>query len=106
MNFKLPIFILLCWAPSLAVQASSGNIAEGKQLYDQYRCADCHGADAKVKPAKNVAQLAGMDPDHIFIKTKRFIETRAHDNVIAGCGEPPSTIQIKKISDYLATLPK
>ncbi len=57
-------------------------------------------------PRRACTPLASMNTDLIYQKTKRFIETRAHDNVITGCGEAPSTIQIKKISDYLATLPK
>jgi cytochrome c553 len=102
---KLPAIILLCFAPALGALASS-SASEGKLLYEQFRCAECHGADAKASPAKNVPPLAGMNQDLIYTKTKRFVESRAHDNVIAGCGEPPSTVQIKKISDYLATLPR
>jgi cytochrome c553 len=90
------------WVP----QANASNVGEGKVLYAQFRCADCHGDDGKKRPAENVAALAGMNTDLIYTKTKRFVETRAHDNVLAGCGAPPSTIEIKKISDYLATLPK
>jgi cytochrome c553 len=103
MNHKLHmIAALFCLQSGLAW----ADVSEGKALYSQFRCADCHGADARKSPGPGVQPLAGMNPDHIYTKTKRFIETRAHDNVITGCGEPPSTIQIKKISDYLATLPK
>lgn len=82
------------------------DVSEGKSLFEQFRCADCHGADARKRPAENVLPLAGMNPDHVYLKTKRFIEGRAHENVLQGCGEPPSHLQIKKIADYLATLPK
>lgn len=102
---KLSITAALFCIPTFATQAAP-DIFEGKALYEQFRCADCHGADAKTRPAKNALPLAGMDPDHIFIRTKRFIESKAHENVMQGCGEPPSHVQIKKISDYLATLPK
>lgn len=95
---------LVCAQP--LVSHAAPDIAEGRELYQQFRCADCHGADARARPGNNVAPLAGMDADHVFMKTKRFIESRAHDNVLQGCGEPPSHIQIKKISDYLATLPR
>ncbi|MDP2832546.1 MAG: hypothetical protein Q8Q28_04470 [Pseudomonadota bacterium] len=101
---KLTVVATLCCAPSLTVHAA--NISEGEYLYKQFRCAECHGTDGKTSPAKNALPLAGMDPDHIFMKTKRFIESRAHEQVLQGCGEPPSHVQIKKVSDYLATLPK
>lgn len=105
MSYKLSIpFVLFC-TPALTTHAAP-DVSEGKGLYEQFRCAECHGLDAKKAPAKNTQPLAGMDPDHIYLKTKRFIESRAHENVLQNCGEPPSPIQIKKISDYLATLPR
>jgi cytochrome c553 len=103
MNHKLPLIAALFCLQTTVAYADSN---EGKSLYSQFRCADCHGTDARKVPAPGVQPLAGMNTDLIYQKTKRFIEARAHDNVITGCGEPPSTIQIKKISDYLATLPK
>jgi cytochrome c553 len=104
MHQRITWTIALIGALSFSAQANTGNASEGKLLYEQFRCAECHGVDGRTRPARNVAPLAGMNPDHIFIKTQRFIESRAHDNVLQGCGEPPSPIQIKKISDYLATL--
>lgn len=105
MKHTLLIAATLFGAQSLVAQASPG-VAEGKDLYGQFRCADCHGNDARKPVGKYGAVLAGMNTDDIFNKTKRFIETKAHENVLQGCGEPPSSIQIKKISDYLATLPR
>lgn len=105
MKHTLLIAAALLGAQSLVAQAGP-NIAEGKDLYSQFRCADCHGADARKPVGKYNAVLAGMNTDDIFNKTKRFVETKAHENVLQGCGEPPSSIQIKKISDYLATLPR
>ena len=95
---------LLCAQPFAAYAAP--DVAEGGMLYQQFRCADCHGADAKKPFGKYNAKLAGMNPDDIYMKTKRFVESRSHEQVLQGCGEPPSHVQIKKISDYLATLPK
>lgn len=105
MKQKLAIAAALVCAQSLAAQANP-NTVEGKDLYGQFRCADCHGADAKKPVGKYGAVLAGMNTDDIFSKTKKFVESKAHEQVLQGCGEPPSTIQIKKISDYLGTLPR
>ncbi|MCP5279788.1 MAG: c-type cytochrome [Thiobacillus sp.] len=104
MNKKLHfIAMLFCMQPMFS---NAADVTEGENLFAQFRCADCHGVDARTQVSKTSRPIAGMNPDQIYTKTKRFIETRAHDNVITGCGEPPSTIQIKKIADYLATLPK
>jgi len=105
MKQNLVIAAALLCVQSLAAQASPG-VEEGRDLYGQFRCADCHGADAKKPVGKYGSILAGMNTDDIFMKTKKFVESKSHEQVLQGCGEPPSTIQIKKISDYLATLPK
>lgn len=113
MKQLLAIAIALLSAQPWFVQAASP-VAEGKDLYSQFRCADCHGDDGKTAALTNaktgaktkVPQIAGMNPDDLFIKTKKFIESNSHEQVLQGCGEPPSHMQIKKISDYLATLPK
>lgn len=105
MKLKLATTVALFCVQSFAVQANP-NVAEGKDLYSQFRCAECHGIDAKKPVGKYGSVLAGMSTDDIFMKTKKFVESKSHEQVLQGCGEPPSTIQIKKISDYLATLPK
>jgi len=113
MKQKLAITVALFCAQSFAAYAGP-NVSEGKDLYSQFRCADCHGVDgknlsltdAKTGAVTKVPLLASMNPDDIYTKTKKFIESRSHEQVLQGCGEPPSHIQIKKISEYLATLPR
>lgn len=102
---KFSIAATLCCVPVFAAHAAP-SVAEGKGLFESFRCADCHGTDAKTSVTKNTPPLAGMNPDDIFLKTKRFIESRSHEQVLQGCGEPPTHVQIKKIADYLATLPR
>lgn len=102
---KLCIAAALICVQSLAVHAGS-EVSDGRDLYGQFRCAECHGADAKKPVGKYGSVLAGMNTDDIFLKTKRFIESKSHEQVLQGCGEPPSHVQIKRISDYLATLPR
>jgi cytochrome c553 len=102
---KLSIAAALVCVPAFAAQASP-NVSEGQNLYSQFRCMDCHGADARKPVGKYGAVLAGMNTDDIYMKTKKFVESKSHEQVLQGCGEPPSAIQIKKISDYLATLPR
>lgn len=110
---KISIAAAFLCVPTFSALAAP-SVSEGKVLYEQFRCADCHGADgknasqqdAKTGSVTKVPLLAGMNPDEIYSKTKRFVESRSHEQVLQGCGEPPSHAQIKKISDYLATLPR
>jgi cytochrome c553 len=102
MNSRLMMLLIATLGTSGVAWANP----EGKALYAQYRCADCHGEDGKKVTSKGMVPLAGMDPDDIYYKTRKFMESRSHEQVTAGCGEPPSSKQIKKISDWLATLPK
>jgi cytochrome c553 len=82
---------------------------EGKSLYENYGCAQCHGADAKNTNKKGMRELAGFDLDDIYYRTRKFIEGRSHEQVVGNCGEPPSPKQIKQIkqiAEYLSKLPK
>lgn len=89
-----------------SLATSNGNTTEGKQLYEDFNCASCHGADAKTGKTVKTPRLAGMNVDDIYVKTKRFIESKVHDEVIKGCGETPNHIQIKRIAEYVSTLPQ
>jgi cytochrome c553 len=96
---------LILSALILAVPAWADEMNDGRILYEQYACARCHGADAKTPRASDVPRLAGMAADRIEQNVRRFAENRAHLDVLVGCGVPPSTMEIRKIARYLASLP-
>lgn len=78
---------------------------DGKQLYEDYKCAGCHGTDGKTGKSSNIPKLAGMNVTDLQLGTKRSIESKSHDEVMKGCGEIPNPVQIKQISEYLSALP-
>ena len=96
-----PLFFTLF----LVAHAASADTGEGKILYEQYGCARCHGADAKTGRTPAIPSLAGMAADRIEQKVRRFSENLAHQDVLGGCGAPPTPGEIRKIAGYLATLP-
>ncbi|MDP1651180.1 MAG: c-type cytochrome [Rhodocyclaceae bacterium] len=111
MNKFLPILpsifaALMMSAGGNAMASDNPDIVDGRQLYTDFQCAQCHGADAKSGNTATTPKLAGMNVDDIYVKTKRFIESKAHDDVIKGCGETPNHVQLKKIAEYVATLPR
>lgn len=95
---------------AILVLTSNGGVlasdSDGKTLYADFSCGDCHGADAKTVKTPNIPKLAGMNVEDIYLKTKRFVESKVHDDVLKGCGESPNHVQIKRIADYVATLPR
>ncbi len=105
MNYLFPGFLTVLGLATMGNALASNN-AEGKQLYVEYGCSQCHGADAKTSNSSTTPKLAGMNVDDVYLKTKRYIETRAHDSVWRGCGETPNHVQLKRIAEYVATLPR
>lgn len=95
----------MLWALILAVPAWADEMNDGRIFYEQYACARCHGADAKTPRASDVPRLAGMAADRIEQNVRRFVENRAHQDVLGGCGAPPTAAEIRKIARYLTSLP-
>jgi cytochrome c553 len=108
MQARLPCFIVVLGSTLGGVVLAAENpvVAEGRQLYEEYNCGECHGADGKSGKTAKVPPLAGMRMDDIYLKTKRYIESSAHEDVLRGCGEVPNHVQIKRIAEYVATLPR
>lgn len=86
--------------------SDSSSIAEGMQLYKDYQCGECHGADAKSSKTANVPKLAGMNAHDLSAKTMKFLASRTHESVMKECGETPNNVQVKKISEFIAGLPR
>jgi cytochrome c553 len=74
---------------------------DGRRLYEEFQCANCHGVDARTEKTVNIPKLAGRNADEL--KT-RFMATKPHDEVMKDCGETPNHVQVKEMSQYLSTL--
>ncbi|WP_200375142.1 c-type cytochrome [Thiocystis violacea] len=98
------LFVALCGLPLLSVQADS-DLSEGRTLYASFMCASCHGMDGKTGAKEQVPPLAGMSSNDIYTKTTQMGINKTHEPAVAGCGEPPSSTDIRKIADYLASIP-
>ncbi len=61
----------LTLAPGLTVSAQGGaKVAEGKKLYETYKCQKCHligGVGSKVSPLDNVATKLSSDDIHKWL---------------------------------------
>lgn len=100
--FRITFSLML--ALVLVGPARAADTSEGKAMYEQYVCARCHGTDARGGSIPDAPPLAGMAADRIEQKVRRFIENRAHQDVLGGCGAPPTAGEIRKIAEYLSTL--
>lgn len=100
--FRITASLLL--ALLLVGPTRAADTSEGKVLFEQYVCARCHGADARGGAVTGAPPLAGMAADRIEQKVRRFIDNRAHQDVLGGCGAPPTAREIRRIAEYLSTL--
>ena len=88
---------------------TGGAIAnEGKQLYDDFRCTACHGRDGKgagatVKAAK---AIAGTQSEVTYESIMKMVGGASHDHSPGSCDVLPTRVQVKAISDYVASLPR
>lgn len=84
------------------VLSAGGAMAnDGKSLYEEFQCANCHGVDARTEKTVNIPKLAGRNADELQI---RFLATKQHNEVMKGCGETPNHVQVKEMSQYLSKL--
>jgi len=81
---------------------------DGKTLYGYYRCDSCHGENGRGTSSDPAAKpIAGMDGRVVAESVNLLIASGKHaDFADPGCGETPSTSQIRAIGDYVARLPK
>jgi cytochrome c553 len=76
---------------------------DGKRLYEEFQCANCHGVDARTVKTWNMPKLARRNADELQIK---FMAVRHHDEVMKDCGETPNDVHLKAMSQYLSELPR
>lgn len=81
---------------------------DGKTLFSYYRCNSCHGENGRGSVNHPAAKpIAGMDGSVVVESINLAIASGKHDDFAdPGCGETPSTFQIRAIGDYVARLPK
>jgi cytochrome c553 len=93
---------------SLASQSSVAGekASDGKRLFDEYRCSDCHGKDGIKGSSADAPTLAGRDADELLVKSKRYIDGNPQNLAWKGCGETPNYKEARAISQYLSSLPR
>lgn len=100
----LSLTIMLCALPLLTAQAGESP-SDGQQLYQNSKCAVCHGSDGQTGVRDQVPPLAGLPADRIYTKTLEMGIVKTHDSALEDCGTPPSSFEVRKIADYLASVP-
>lgn len=101
----LSLAITLCAFPLLTAQAGESP-SDGQKLYQNFKCAVCHGSDGKTGAKDQVPPLAGLSSDRIYTKTLEMGIVKTHESALEDCGIPPSSTEVRKIADYLASLPQ
>lgn len=101
----LSLAITLCAFPLLTAQAGNSP-SDGQKLYENFKCSGCHGSDGKIGAKNRMPPLAGLSADRIYTKTLKMGIVNIHESAIEDCGTPPSSIEVRKIADYLASLPR
>jgi cytochrome c553 len=101
----LSLAITLCTLPLLTAQAGDSP-SDGQKLYQSFKCAVCHGSDGKTGVKDQVPPLAGLPADRIYTKTLEMGIVKTHESALEDCGTPPSSSEVRKIADYLASVPR
>lgn len=99
-----PLFIGFCCLSFSTPQADQHRMT-GADLYKNFNCAECHGADGKGDPKDQFPSLVGLDAGRIYDRTIQIGLLNAHESAVEDCGVPPSSQEIREIAAYLATLP-
>jgi cytochrome c553 len=87
------------------VLAATGD--NGRDDYQAFKCAQCHGDDAKTPAKTGTPSIAGLEPDYLVRKTKRMIAEVAHAEVAGpSCGEPMTEAQILSIAKWVSLQPR
>jgi mono/diheme cytochrome c family protein len=106
MKRKLALTALLILVGTLPVTANAG--PSGRLLYEDYRCAACHGADGRGSALDPKAKsIAGMNAGYVMKTVNQLIIEGGHDDYAGGgCGATPSDAQVQAIADYIAGMPQ
>lgn len=90
----------------IALPALAASGAE-QAAYQEFKRAQCHGADARTPAKGGISNIAGLDHSYLVRKTKQAVGEMSHaDTLAGGCGEPPNDAQISSIADWVGRLPR
>jgi mono/diheme cytochrome c family protein len=83
-------------------------VGDGKTLFSYFRCDSCHGENGRGSASHPAAKpIAGMESSVVVESINLAIASGKHEDYAdPGCGETPSTSQIRAIGDYVARLPR
>lgn len=103
---KTVAMILVLVGVAWSIPATAGG--DGKTLFSYYRCDSCHGENGRGSANHPAAKpIAGMDGSVLVESVNLAIAAGKHEDFAdPGCGETPSTSQIRAIGDYVARLPR
>ncbi len=81
---------------------------DGKQFYNDFRCAGCHGTDGKGAGAnaKGNKPIAGIQSHVTHESIMKAISGSSATHPPDSCNAVPTEEQVKAIADYVASLPK
>lgn len=91
--------------------ATTGALAaageDGRDAYQAYKCAQCHGGDAKSPAKTGTPVIAGLEASYLVRKTKRALAENAHVEVAGpNCGDTPTEAQILSIAEWVSLQPR
>ena len=101
-------------ASSFAVSAVDRHGLGGAELFNFHSCVNCHGTEGKNPVSRLVPKIGGMDAAEIQDKALKILrgetdseEAKLMKSAVAysqACDAPPTTAEIEKIAEWLATL--
>jgi len=109
----LALGVALMGASTFAVAVDRAQM-DGEQLFGFHACANCHGALGNDPVSRLVPKLAGKNGDELLTNAMKILrgetdseEAKLMKSAVAysqACDAPPSEAEIKRITDWLATL--
>jgi len=109
----LALGVALMGATTFSVAADRAQM-DGEKLFAFHACSNCHGAQGNEPVSRLVPKLAGKNADELLTNAMKILrgetdseEAKLMKSAVAysqACDAPPSEAEIKKITDWLATL--
>lgn len=98
---------LILTAIPLAATAGVAGAADGRDAYQAFKCAQCHGGDAKTPAKTGTPSIAGLEAGYLVRKTKRALAEDNHVEVAGpNCGDTPTEAQILSIAEWVSLQPR
>lgn len=80
---------------------------DGSDAYQAFKCAQCHGGDAKSPAKSGTPSIAGLEPGYLLRTTRRMLAEHTHAEAAGpSCGEPPTEAQLRSIVQWVSLQPR